>query len=867
MGERKTLLVKGIGGTEQAMTPTEYAKMMSGISRQARRQVSMRGTVQGVASDVSGRATEETMTHAEVMARMDRGQNPVLSPTDPRRETIRRQRQGEIEHATAADETLVGAYRLAPVLGQKMQNLVVGTDEATEFREKWLEANPGQALGTDLAMMAALGVGGGLMLGAGRTAAATMGLRGFGNLMALGAGQDTYMYAQYLADHNLPFRAEDYARELMIGSLINLPLSAATAARGAALRLAGKGLEGSGNLLGSVADVYITKAVFSPQGTLQAAQAAQKGAGFRMLSKLGRKMQGKKHRPTTAWTPVEDAEKFHKYQAKQLERLKPERFKKLDEAAQRELLDEVRGWADSNVKIDLDEVNRMVDRIRAVEKQAVKMDVGIDKANQQVGNWTKGIGGKASKKQTAAFVTEVEGLFGLMETLGYKDIAGTLQDVLAPGAKKGTLANNPMKSYGKLVQMRLNAQLTRATVPGAAAVDEYIRGMLGRTDIWGTGKVVKIAPKLNDAIDDFGKAQQKFKDLNVKKHLNDESAATGRLKSKGMNDALNEMEDAIGALREAKQLSESQTRSFIKSIKQTRDTLKESGMAYSTAGKLNDLRGKAAGTLTERLAQVKQGAQDFRASQASSVAEEASKLMGFAGNAKKALQFGLAAVGTMPTTGVMVLRHMNRDEKSAMYGLLAKELAKMTGAPEYLEEQLAGVLGATEDADPQMTIMGATQATYTLHYLSRSLPTPNYTLPGGMEPSIMEQEAFLQKFAAIMDPVSVAYAALEGRATPAMLDALRVTQQAAYAELSNMLAEAIEHTNPLKASRKTINGVQGFLGGMDPLYSGQALMLLQSNYAQNQQQDQAVNGLGGAFRQDQSGNENAFTSTQRLQSY
>ncbi len=867
MAEPKTLLVSKGTGTAIPMSVSEYSAMMKRIGPDGRRNITVRGNVQGVASDSSRRATEETMSHQEVSARIDRGLDPVLTPGDPRRDVIRTQRAEEIARTTAEEANLVGAYRLAPILGQGLQNLVVGTDEATEFREKWLEANKGQALGTDLAMMAAGGVAGGLMLGAGKSAAATMGVKGFRNLMALGAGQDTYMYAQYLADHNLPFRAEDYARELMIGSLINLPLAAGTAARGF---VAGKvigGIKGGGNLLGGVADAYIAKAVFSPQGTLQAAQAAQKGAGFRMLSKFTRKMRGKKNRPTNIYDPLSEAEKFHTYQTKQLDRLKPERFNKLDEVAQRELLDEVKGWADSNVKIDVDEVNRMVDRIKSVERQAVKMDVGIDKANQQVGNWTKGIGGKASKKQTAAFVAEVEGLFGLMETLGYKDVAGTLQEVLQAGSKKGYLLNNPHAAYGKFVQMRLQAQLTRATVPGAAAVDEYIRGMLGRTDIWGTGKVVKIAPKLNDAIDNFGKAQQKFKDLNAKKHLNDVSPADGRLKADAMHSALNEMEDAIGAIREAKQLSEAQTRSFMTSIKQTRDTLKESGMAYSTASKLNELRGQAAGTLTDRLGRVELGAQDFRAAQAASTAEEAGKLMGFSGKAKTALQFGLTAVGVIPTTGVMVLRHMNRQEKNQLFTHLSKEIAQMTGSPEYMEEQFTGALGASQNADPDVTMMAGVQAAYTINYLSRSLPAPSYALHGGLEPSTMEQEAFLQKFAAIIDPVSVAYAALEGRATPAMLDALRVTQQAAYVELSNMLAEAIEHLNPAKASRKTINGVQAFLGGMDPLYQGDALMLLQSNYAQNQQQDQATNGPTGAFRQDQSGNQNAFTSTQRLQSY
>ena len=869
MAEPKTVLVSTGGGTAEAMTVSDYASMMARLSPQARRNIRVRNTIQGLATDSSDRATEVAMSHEEVSARIDRGESPVLLPGDPRRDIVRQQRQAETQRAVAEEENLVGAYRLAPIVGQQLQNLVVGTDEATEFREKWLEANKGQALGTDLLMMAAVGGVGGTLMGVGKAAASTMGLRGFGNLMALGATQDTYMYAQYLADHNLPFRAEDYARELMIGSLINLPLAAGTAARGAVLRGAVGAVKGGGNLLGGVADVYITKAVFSQARSAEAAAAAQKGAGFRMLSKLGRKMRGKKNRPTTVYDPLGDATEFHKYQQKRIGQMEPKKFQALDEAAQRELLDEVRGWANSDIKIDIPEVRRMVDRINKVETQGRKLDLGIDKANTQVGNWTKGIGGKASKKQTAAFIAEVEGLFGMMEQLGYKDVANTLGGLLDPSKKKGYLLNNPHRSYGKFVQARLQAHLTRGTVPGAAQVDDAIRDLLGRTDIWGTGKVVKRAPALNDAIDNFGKAQQRFKNLHANRHINDVNLPEGSLKTTGMHEALDQMEDAIETLRFTEQLSDAQARAFMKDLQQTRVALKEGLPAYSIAGKLNDLRGKAAGTLTERLARVKQGAQDFRAAQAASVAEEASKLMGFSGKAKKVLQGGLTAIGVIPTTGVMVLRHMNRDEKTLLFNHLSKELAKMSGSPEYMEEQYAGALGATQDADPDVTNLAGIQASYTTHYLSTALPKPNYTLHGGLEPGRLQQEAFLQKFAAIIDPISVAYAALEGRATPAMLEALRVTQQAAYTELSNMLAEALEHTDPAKASRKTINGIQAFLGGMDPLYRGDVLMQLQSNYAQNQQQDQAVNGMPGKFRDSSNpqAGDNAFTFTQRLQSY
>jgi hypothetical protein len=185
-----------------------------------------------------------------------------------------------------------------------------------------------------------------------------------------------------------------------------------------------------------------------------------------------------------------------------------------------------------------------------------------------------------------------------------------------------------------------------------------------------------------------------------------------------------------------------------------------------------------------------------------------------------------------------------------------------------MEDAFASALGATEVADPDVTTQGSIAATRTMYYLAQVMPRRRNTLYRTETPR-QQKHAFLQTFAAILDPISVAYAALEGRVTPNMVDAIRATQPAMYAEISNQLAEAIMEADPSKAPRKAINGVNLFLGGVDPLYRGDVLFQLQNHFTQNQQQAQAVGPqLNGQFQtQTPQDSGSAFTFTQRLTSY
>ncbi|NIT75523.1 MAG: hypothetical protein GWO44_01110 [Thermoplasmata archaeon] len=174
--------------------------------------------------------------------------------------------------------------------------------------------------------------------------------------------------------------------------------------------------------------------------------------------------------------------------------------------------------------------------------------------------------------------------------------------------------------------------------------------------------------------------------------------------------------------------------------------------------------------------------------------------------------------------------------------------------------------------NPQVHTMAGVGVGNNVYFLANKLGRVDRTLYGrGRRPRRDRTLRFFETFQAMANPMDVAYAAMTGEVTQDMVDAVRVTAPTQYTELSIVLSAVIDHADPLKLPRKSLAGINKFLGGADPIYSGEVIMQLQSNYAQNEQQQQAINpgnAPQGQFNQahPQDG-DNAFTFTQRLMSY
>jgi hypothetical protein len=124
----------------------------------------------------------------------------------------------------------------------------------------------------------------------------------------------------------------------------------------------------------------------------------------------------------------------------------------------------------------------------------------------------------------------------------------------------------------------------------------------------------------------------------------------------------------------------------------------------------------------------------------------------------------------------------------------------------------------------------------------------------------------MEKHLAAADPLSVAYATLQGRVTPGMVDAVRVTAPAMYAELMATFAEVLTEADAETSNPKVITAINLFMGGTDPMYSGDFIMQIQSTYAQTTTQDGMMR-QGGAnnMPNPQDPGESPYTTSQRQQ--
>jgi hypothetical protein len=223
--------------------------------------------------------------------------------------------------------------------------------------------------------------------------------------------------------------------------------------------------------------------------------------------------------------------------------------------------------------------------------------------------------------------------------------------------------------------------------------------------------------------------------------------------------------------------------------------------------------------------------------------------------------------------GVYALREMDKKEKETLYLHLQETLPQLMSSPELLEEYLGEQIAGIDSTDPEHAFLSSSAAAQTVFYLAGTLPRVDGGLyTKDLPPPRAKMEAYLEKVAACMDPPSVQMAALEGRVTRNMLDALRNTSPAFLVEMQVGIDQLIQDADPLKIPRKTLNGLAQLQGFLDPTRRGKILMELQSDYAQNSQQQNQIFGPNGAqplqgnfkIQNNPQQNGSPFTFTQRL---
>lgn len=859
MSERKTIKVYD-GFKEFTQTPEEFVDYISSLPVEARKNVKvLSGNIDSIYENQSGVLVQEGLTGAQIINRINVGEQPVVTGAqDPKLDAKRRQDAGRIDKQITDDENVLALWNQFNPLGltgapQRLGEAALGEEEYRRTQAKIAEGNPSfSVIG---------GIGQGLLVGgfAGGVLKGATGiskLRGIGALAVDEVSIEYAFYTKDIQDNNEPFVAEDLGRNILKGAIFAAPFYLGTAARGL---VRGAGLTAAG-AAPTVQKALIAGAVVSAPGTAKAAKFARSGAAVGLAGKVYNKIFGKVAGSADEVAEAQvrlakQAEEIGKFTPEILRRQTPSQIKVLLNNID-EFLEDARITRQIN-KIDYKTLHDKVTKVRssviAARNQALSMNqkLGGLRFKKKPAKWTK--------EGRALWSQEADAMFYKIEQAGFDDIAGHL--------KKTLNTKQPYAVYGKWAQVRLDAALKGRSVGGATEVDNMLRNFLEDDALWGK-PVADRGRNINIAIDNIRDAYNQLGDLNIPKDLS-EIVAKDATRLTEINKNIDKLRAGYKVLRDEGLLSEMQVRGVERTFTQANEAVKNGTRAYMDTSVVNKARKQAATQHEKMRAAVNKTPEQMRAEATENVSRTTKRIFDFAENGFKALDGTLLSVSRAGQAGVIGFNTLDEEERTALYEQVTSVLPVLVGAPEAMEEAIGDYLGSSYQGAPQTTMMAGVSSTQSMFWLNAQLPRTDRSLYGRQLPTPKaKRDVFLEKFVATADPMSVPEAALTGRITEGMVEALRVTNPALYAEVGIVVSEMLDQVDLVKAPRQVLNGLNQLIGGIDPLYTGPALLELQSNYAQSQGQQQVIQ--GGQSMPDGSNPQkpgNQFTFTQRLTSY
>jgi len=847
MAERKTVRFTD-GLKTRVMSPAEYQAFIAGLAPQARSRIKvLSGPIDSVIENQDGELVRESLTDEQIRRRTALGETPVISGADdPKLEAFRQQEQARETAAIAGEEgALVALSKFIPGV-QLLQNAEVGEETAAKARGELNAANPLANVGGNIAAFliggaVAKSLVGGTQVGA-KLLGATRGLTGARKVAAQTAtlaaediALETHLYAQHLLDTNQQFVAEEWAGQVGQGLILASPIIGNFAARA----LASKGIDAlrtsgiASTLSGGFGDALTTAAVVSMPGTKQAAKFARAAAATKLVGRIFRR--GK--RAPGAVDEVAESLARAQREASDIGLFTPERLRRATPTKRREMIARMKELGAENLdvldNIKFDTIHTRTDAMRsavtAVRKQALSF-------NDKVG--LTGIADNLNSTQQARYAARSADVVERMRDAGFGDVASGVETVVT---------GDPTRAFGRWAQLRLDARFKRGTTGGAAQADDTIRSLLEDRSIWGT-KVANRATKVNQAIDEVVDAWENLGTHNIPKNLEDlELASAAKLPQISRN--IDQLRASYAKFEELGMLTRAQVQKMETVFTNAEEAVLKGTEAFGDAVKINRARKGAAklhresNDLTAGSRQV-QTKEDLDAIMAEGVLDEAREITKFGKALTTVTRAGASVTGSkVAQRGVIALRNISNEDKINLFKTLQDELPVLTGNPVLLQERIADLMGPASMVDPVGAQLASTKMVTTTYYLAGQMPRPDRSLYGKNLPTPQSKvDEFLEKWAASYDPLSVAYAALDGQITKGMVDAVRNTNPAKYAQLSVLMAQGIDTADPHKVPRATVAGINTFLGGMDPLYTGDILIQLQSNYAQTAAQDQVING-------------------------
>lgn len=887
MGDRRTVHITN-GQTDAWMTPGEYEAYVSSIEPSARSNIQvLSGPIESITETPTEGLRRGGLTHEQLLEEQLTGTSKVVTgPEDVQAWTSGE--QTEIQHQIAGQflgQALTGIEHATLGVASIAENIAFGADVASAQRAERERANRGTGLAIDLALLAAGGVG----MEAALAKGAVGGVAGKvlqsmpGRIAAAGLMGDAYLHAQHLITYNKPFVAEDFAKDMLVGAAFTLPFVGMAASRGlvgAAARHAGQSLigEGGASVLRAGREAAVLGAITSPLGSIQAKMMARGAAALGFVDRMRGRVHGAvKGRAAAkaagvadeaarrAAAEADEASFIGNFTHEKLGKLSvAERIRVTTQMAQKYGID----LGDINfrsIKDDVDGVRKGMDRVSG---QAAKMPNNVSRPAKWAGD--------LNDAQKANWMVNADQIFSKLYSNGWGDIASRLE--------KHALSKTPGDTFGDYIQARVEAAIKR-NVPGSAQADELLHNFIEDKTVWGGQRAAQGA-EINKGINLLRDAHARLDQLKVPKKLDDIRAGQPTASLDATKRAIADIRQAHGLLEKHGVLKGAKRIELDNDLTALEKSIEKGGKSYEDIGRVNTARDAAERTRQARQAEAVQGSQtpeDTLGSKAEKVVETAKRVGAIKNYAIDVLNGKMTIVETIAklqgefgVRGVYVLREMDRKNKEDLYLHLQETLPQLMSSPELLEDYIGQQIDPFDSTDPEHSFLTAGAATRAIFYLGRSLPAPDRSLYGkNLPPPRAKVEAFTEKVAAVLDPPSVYMAALEGRATENMMDALRNTHPAFLADIGVDLSEVIQTVDPIKAPRKALNGISTLLGYIDPIRQGETLMLLQSDYAQNEQQQEQIFGPGGfqplqkSFKDKSDPQEsgNPFTFTQRLMSY
>ena len=848
--------VKFSNGQETRVLSREaFDAYMAGLSDAGRRNVKVFGKHDSVYTNTDGDLVRESLEGDQIVARMDLGYNAMVSGADdPKLQAYMRQQQASAREQTAKDHKVVTlAAGMSPMQGLAAATGAVGTDELDQGVGELKQANKAVSIASDFAVgLMGGGLAMGVLKGLGISGKGALGLAA--HVAVDEAAYETAVYSKYIMDTRQDFQAEQLGENILQGILFAGPVVGAAVLRKPlwnAVSMVGGGV---GRGLGHVQSGLVVAGLKAKD----AGKASKLRRGAAVVG-IGRRLFG--GRKTV--TKVDELVELRKTMAKEevdIGRATPEGLRSNKGAARERIIktiqdnmDQAGGYLDD---IDFGGIAPRLNKVRTAGRQAQNSIWSINRTMR--GDAVIGVG-KIGKQQKAVLESAMDNFLGRADDMGLGDLVGHLRDVTSH------------KQYGILFQARLDLALKGKV--GNQSTDLLAMELKAITEdprIWGASKAMEQSRNLNTGIDELTEGFVQLKQLDIPDDLSKIPADTNL---DALDKALAKVRKGYDHLHASKLFSTQQVRGIESTLNKVEDALVEGKRAYLDAVKVNKARNTAAKNHKARYEKVKSGDVETVGALESRMEARVEQWA----EARTGLIRRLDSIiknNKLPLYSNRMLRTIREStmaEKEEFFMEMQHRIPMMTSNTEILAKEMEPFM-AESPQNPTVHAMAGVNTGNAVYLLATKLGRVDRTLHGkGRTPRRDRVIRFTETYAAMASPMDVAYAATTGEVTQDMIDAIRVSAPAQYAELGALFSQVIDNVDIHTLPRATVKGILKFMGGGDPLFSGEVIMQLQSNYAQNAEQQEAMGqqqAPQGNFKQShpQDG-DNAFTFTQRVQSY